>query len=200
MEIFNKIDQLINQKIDSKFNRIEEIFNGIKTPVENKQNNKDFQEVFAKFLQDNPKSGVNYDSSINYANVDEQIKQAVKEASIKYGVDEALILAIIKQESNFNHRAVSPAGAQGLMQLMPETAQYLGVKDPFDIKQNIMAGTRYIKEMLDKFNGDLKLALAAYNAGPGNVQKYNGIPPFSETQNYVSKVLANYINYKNNLA
>ena len=98
----------------------------------------------------------------------------------------------MRRESAFNVNAVSPVGASGLMQLMPSTAQFLGVNDVFDARQNIFGGTRYLRELLDTFNGDLDLTLAAYNAGPGAVQKYKGVPPYRETRAYVAAVRASY--------
>ncbi len=115
--------------------------------------------------------------------------QLIKKAADQFQLPERLISSVIKHESNFNSQTVSHAGAQGLMQLMPGTAKFLGVKDSFDPEQNITGGARYLRQMLNQFNGDMNLALAAYNAGPGNVKKHGGIPPFKETQNYVKKVL-----------
>ena len=117
------------------------------------------------------------------------IQTAVDQAARKYNLPAALINAIIQAESNFQVRAVSPAGARGLMQLMPSTAEELGVTDPFDIDQNIDGGTRYLRQMLSRFDGNLQLALAAYNAGPGAVAKYAGAVPYPETKRYVSRVL-----------
>jgi len=113
----------------------------------------------------------------------------IDSAAAKNGIDPALLKAVIQAESGFNTNAMSGAGAKGLMQLMPGTARALGVSDPFDAAQSIEGGARYLKQQITRF-GDESLALAAYNAGPGAVLKHGGVPPFRETQNYVSKVLS----------
>ena len=118
------------------------------------------------------------------------IQGSIEAAARKYNLPSKLIRSVIRAESNFRADAVSPAGAQGLMQLMPATARELGVTDPFDADQNIDGGAKYLRQMLDRFDGDLRRALAAYNAGPGTVQKYNGDVPYRETRNYVRRVLA----------
>jgi soluble lytic murein transglycosylase-like protein len=120
----------------------------------------------------------------------------IRKVARRYGIDPSLIKAIIQAESDFDHRAVSSKGAQGLMQLMPETSRELNVLNPFNPRENIDGGTRYLRQLLDSFNGNLSLSLAAYNAGPGLVSRTGGIPDIPETRNYVVKVMRQYKEYK----
>jgi soluble lytic murein transglycosylase-like protein len=120
----------------------------------------------------------------------------INAAATSNGIDPALLKGLVQQESGFDPDARSGAGAVGLTQLMPGTAAALGVTDPTDPAQSLQGGARYLREQLDRFGGDERLALAAYNAGPGAVSKYGGVPPYAETQGYVNKVLANAASYR----
>lgn len=122
-----------------------------------------------------------------------EFEPIIKSVASEFGVDTSLVKAVIHAESGYNPNAISPKGAQGLMQLMPGTAKGLKVSNSFDPKENIRGGVRYLRFLLDTFKGDVTLALAAYNAGLSRVNKYGGVPPYEETQNYISRVL----NYRN---
>jgi hypothetical protein len=123
---------------------------------------------------------------------DPQVAGLIQKYAKQHGLDPKLVQAVIRQESGFNPIAVSPKGAMGLMQLMPETAASLGIEDPFDVEQNIKGGVRFLKSCLNKFDQNLPLALAAYNAGPGRVVEHQGMPPIKETQTYVKKIVQEY--------
>lgn len=138
-----------------------------------------------KFLEGTSRSGSRFKDYIRNANL---YDKDILELAAEHHVPPALVKAIMMAESAFNPRALSPKGAQGLMQLMPGTARLVGVRDAWDARQNIEGGTRYIKQMLMRFDGNTRKAIAAYNAGPGNVDKYGGVPPFEETQAYVERV------------
>jgi len=127
-----------------------------------------------------------------------EFDKIINSCSSEFGVDRSLVKAVIHAESGYNPNAVSSKGAAGLMQLMPATAQDLRVADSFNPSDNIRGGVRYLRFLLDTFKGDVTLALAAYNAGLGNVAKHGGIPPYEETRNYVSKVLSYQRNYASN--
>jgi len=136
------------------------------------------------------------DSPERFARYDEYIHQA----ATLYQIPEELVRAVIRVESDFDPRAVSPANARGLMQLVPETAERMMVTDSFDPRQNIFGGVRYLRVLANLFNGDIQLTIAAYNAGEGAVMRYGGIPPYQETQDYVVKVLGYYRQYRSQAA
>ncbi|MFH1490125.1 MAG: lytic transglycosylase domain-containing protein [Pseudomonadota bacterium] len=129
-------------------------------------------------------------------NGEERFQSYILAAANRYKVDPALVKAVIKAESSYDPAAVSEKGARGLMQLMPGTAEALGVEEPFNPEQNIHAGVKYIRQLLNQFEGDLELALAAYNAGSKKVKEYHGIPPFKTTQLYLKKVFQYYRHYQ----
>jgi soluble lytic murein transglycosylase-like protein len=200
LSIFNRINQ-----IESKISSIEGRFEGGATPGEkgvaknmvthaqgvsfdNLVNSLDGK----KFKPGQSTSAPSAKQQLNSASV----KPYIQEAAAKYNVDPALIEAVIKQESAYDASARSHVGAQGLMQLMPGTAKDLGVSNSLDPRENVMGGTKYLSQLMDMFDGNLTKVLAGYNAGPGNVQKYGGVPPFTETQDYVEKVLNNYQEFK----
>jgi soluble lytic murein transglycosylase-like protein len=120
----------------------------------------------------------------------------IREAANLYQLPESFIRAVMRVESDFSHDVVSHAGAMGLMQLMPRTAASMGVRDPFDPRQNILGGARYLRVLANKFNGDLVLTIAAYNAGEGAVVRYRGVPPYAETRRYVQRVLRYYYAFR----
>lgn len=124
------------------------------------------------------------------------IVQQIERAATLHGLDPALAKAVAKAESDYDANVISEAGAQGVMQLMPETAAQLGVENPLNPAENIDGGVRYLRGLLDRYGGNVSLALAAYNAGPGNVEKFGGVPPFKETQQYVAKALEYYRQFK----
>ncbi|WP_270584309.1 lytic transglycosylase domain-containing protein [Bacillus smithii] len=138
------------------------------------------------------KPGADVIASTDDSSVKTDFDEYITKAAETYHVPKKLIQAVIRQESNFNPNAVSPAGAMGLMQLMPATARSLGVSNPMDPEENIFGGTKYLRQLLDRFDNNIELALAAYNAGPGNVEKYGGIPPFQETENYVRNIAQHF--------
>ncbi len=138
--------------------------------------------------------------SINKKNPEQLFHPIIIQAAHRYHVDPSLIKAIIMAESSYNPKAVSKVGAQGLMQLMPNTAKELGVKDSFDPEQNIDGGVRYFKKLLDKYHGDKRLALAAYNAGSAKVKRYRGVPPFKATRIYIKKVCKYEKKYKKQMS
>lgn len=182
------------QAIESTFNSLSSF--GMETP----QSSQDFQKILDAKMPEKPKDTPFADkifssnlASTSSGNAD--IDSLIEQYSAKNGLDSAFVKAVIKQESGFQPKVTSHCGAMGLMQLMPATASSLGVKDAYDPEQNIAGGTKYLKGLLDRFGGDKSLALAAYNAGPNAVAKYNGIPPYKETQNYVKNIMSMYQKY-----
>lgn len=191
------------QQIQSRFGLSNTSFTPVNTSTGSLQmgggtvptSNLTFEQLLATY-SGNPLGAFPCPSRIPYTGSESEFASIIKEASAQYGVDEDLIKAVIRQESGFNPNAKSYCGAMGMMQLMPETAEELGVENPWDPRDNIMGGVKYLKSLLDRFGGNITKALAGYNAGPGAVEKYGGVPPYSETQNYVSSILSMYDDYK----
>lgn len=186
--------QIVRQSYDSS------AFLSLDTSSDSSADSPDFSQLLLQALQ-NSTGGTTAESGFS-ATADTgvvpvvgtgDLATLVQQTAQKYGVDPRLVESVVKAESGFNPQAVSPAGAQGLMQLMPGTAKDLGVQDVFDPAQNLDGGVRYLKQMLQKYQNDVPLALAAYNAGPGTVDKAGGIPKIAETEAYIRKVLGSKV-------
>lgn len=178
------------REIQSKIDRFNNEFPE-KPPLQSKVPG-DFQGLIDKsggFTPVNPLSGEFGRQPIAGGGKAEEFRPMIQQAAKTAGLDPILFEALVDQESSFDPTSVSAAGAQGLTQLMPGTAKMLGVTDPFDPIQSLNGGAKYLSQMMKQFNGDVKLALAAYNAGPGAVKRYSGIPPYKETTDYVQKIL-----------
>lgn len=147
-------------------------------------------EIISGEYKDVTKQSVRKSRPLNHAS----FRRIISNKSMKYRIEPSLVSALITVESNWDHKAVSRRGAKGLMQLMPSTAKDMNVNNPFNPEENIEGGMRYLRYLLDKFDGDIALALAAYNAGPGMIQKYKGMPPITETKEYVERILSIYNN------
>ena len=179
-----KIDELVE---NSPIN----VQNAIQDDVQNSTNNEENVSKIEKV-----KDALNLKSKIDIQAQTANVEELIEAFSNQYNVDSDFIKAIIKQESGFNTNATSKKGAMGLMQLMPSTAESMGVTDAYDPSQNIEGGVKYLRGLLDKFDNNKELALAAYNAGPTAVKKYGGIPPYKETQNYVDAIMSAYAQMK----
>jgi soluble lytic murein transglycosylase-like protein len=155
-----------------------------------------FNAALAQALMPQPGTGTGAATNAPAPTPPAEIDALVSQNADIWQVDPALIKSVIANESSFNANATSPVGAQGLMQLMPETAAALGVRNPYDPAQNVAGGTRYLRSLLDRFKGDTRLAVAAYNAGPGAVEQYGDVPPYAETQSYVKNVLGSLDQYR----
>jgi len=198
-EIDSKFSErkLRKKEQDFKFFKVNTLssFDLEKVPkIQKKENNKinqsipdDFEEVLRTVKAKLPKVGKKL-----------LIEDAIQQAQKQTGIDQDLLRAIIKAESNGNPKAISKAGAIGLMQIMPETARELGIKDAFDPQENVLGGAKYLKKLLKIFGNNLELALAAYNAGPGNVKKFGGVPPYQETTEYIKRVKKYFESEKSN--
>ncbi|WCL47683.1 lytic transglycosylase domain-containing protein [Leptospira sp. GIMC2001] len=196
--------------ISKIFDRIREIENLVspkkpQSAVEIQPNLSNQEKSFQDYMQDGVKNSteINAFDSNAVRGIEKEpsslspLENKIQVESAKNGLNPDLVKALIQTESNFNPRAVSPKGAQGLMQLMPSTAKILGVEDPMDPMENVEGGTKYLGDLMNQFR-DTKLALAAYNAGPNAVKKYNGVPPFRETQDYLQKI-EKLMNQKTNI-